>query len=187
MQGLNDIVNLINYNLRVNLLDKSKKFPGYKLFGVTQPITAEGQTFPGIFEQGGRYAGIDDRESFILYHKAGAVTIAELPRSGYGDSRTKYVTGTYGMNMIVWFNPKTCCINSDEILLALMAAIPESLDVADYSAVNLRINSAILNQQQVFQNEYKGVQYFLNPESSLLSIGYTIEGRFRKDCFNFCP
>jgi hypothetical protein len=185
MQGLKVFTDGVNDGIVTGILSKDTKFSGYKIFGIAELVTAEKQTFPSVFLKDGVYAGIDDRYPVIIYHRVNQVSISE-PGFGYGNVRSNTMQAAFSMVMVVYLDKKVTCITSDEFLLLLLTSIPEGLNVEDFQDVKIKIGSAVLNQQAVFQNEYKGVQFFLKPESSLLSVSYTIEGRFKKGCFYYC-
>jgi hypothetical protein len=190
MDGLNNIVSQLNRIFEDEIFKRSSAFNGYRVHGLTTLIKNGNpvQQFPAIFQnQDGQYAGVDDSVPLIIYHRAGGVTISENPTRNYGNNRSALLTASFNMTLVAYVDSKVTCVKDDELLLILLSAIPETIAVEPFDQVNLRVVSAILNPQQVFQTEYQGIGFFLNPESFLLSVNYTIESKFRRNCFNYCP
>lgn len=187
MQGVESIVKEINSAIAAYFADKHCfNISGCKFYGVSQSVDVEGKSYPAVFVKDGVYVGVDDSVPFSVYHKTGQATFSESLTGNFGDRRAKNINMILSMTAVFSVNGKLACMTSDELLLVLTSAFPETLSVADYSLVNVKINSAILNPQQVFQAEYKGSAYFLKPEQFLLSVNYTIESRYKKGCFNPC-
>lgn len=184
---LSSIVDSINKGIATELEKDNKKFGGYKLFGITELTMSGKQTFPACFlNSEGAYAGVDSNRPLIIYHRANTVNVGEDAGRSYGDLRSQIAVNTYQLQMIVYANVKKICSQPDDLLIFLQSVFPEQVKIDNFEQVNLKIVSAILNKQQVFGNEYKSVKYFLTPELSLFSVNYTIEGRFKKTCFNRC-
>jgi hypothetical protein len=54
-----------------------------------------------------------------------------------------------------------------------------------YSSIMLFINSANLNDMQVWAGEYSA-EYRLNAEQNFIQVNYTVEAAYLKGCFNNC-
>lgn len=188
MGVLKQIVDSINTGISTELAKNSRRFADYKIFGISESVTSGKQTFPAVFKnREGKYAGINSLKSIIVYHKAGNITTAVETNSGYGDKRARLLINSYRLEMVVFSNMEKTCLTPDELLIFLQSLFPETVAVNDFERVTVEVSSAILNKQQVFNNEYRGVQNFLTPELSLISVAYAIEGWFKKTCFNSCP
>jgi hypothetical protein len=192
MPVLNDTVQQINESLVSSLLSKSKRFQGAKLYGICEQAIKNGsqkETYPSVFDLSGdgKYVGIDDQQSLIIYHRKQTVSVSEdTTHKGYGDNAAGSIN-VYNLSMIVFFSRKKIGLESDELALFLQRHIPPEPTNKNFHYLSVTINSVILNSQQVFRTEYSNVDYFLKPEHALIAINYSLEGKPNLACFNSCP
>lgn len=180
---LNNFIPRINDELQ-------RLFPKGKIHGVAQSIVrtrgTEVEQLPGIVSKTGEigYVGIDDRFETIIYHKLSQITTRDstVIRS-VGDARAASVN-TFSLTMYVFIDETKTCIPADEVYLKILTGISESFMIEPYRSVLLRINSVILNTEQIFAAEYKGTAFKLPATAVLFSISYTIEATFLKGCFS---
>lgn len=183
MEGLKDIIEQINFNLRNSFIKNG--FGDLSFFGISETTTREDQQFPVFFATNqGTWSGFDDRKEVIIYHKLNSVQTTQSP-NGYGDKQGE-VINRYSMQLITYF--KSNKVKSDEMFAFIQAILPETIQLenSNFTYIRTSVLSAILNTMQVFNGEYKGITYTLKPEQSLINISYTIESRFKKGCFNCC-
>ena len=183
MEGVKDIVERINFYLKDSFIKNG--FGDLSLFGLSETVTREDQSFPVFFKTNqGTWAGFDDRKEIILYHKLNSVQTTQ-PQTGYGNNFGD-VVNRYSMNLVVYF--KSQKVKPDEMFAFIQAVLPESptIENSNFTYIRTSVLSAILNSMQVFNGEYKGITYTLKPEQSLINISYIIESRFKKGCFNCC-
>lgn len=166
---------------------------GIKLYGLAEAVLRVSgtvtETIPGIVENDGeiKYVGPDDLQSMIIYHKAAALNSRESAVvKGVGD-QPGAIQNLYSLSMFIWLNRKKTKLRPDELFLYVQANIPFKIEVDPYVQVFTRINSAVLNGQQVFESEFKGVDYKLPAHQSMLQINYTLESTFKARCFEKCP
>ena len=88
--------------------------------------------------------------------------------------------------MIVFLNRKRLAWTVDELFTYLQASIPNFFTLEPYKQIIFKINSAVLNDETVWAQEYSE-SYRLPPEHNLFQINYTVEAAFDKDCFINCP
>jgi hypothetical protein len=184
LEGVKDIVERINFYLRDSFIKNG--FGDLSLFGISETVTREEQSFPVFFKTNqGTWAGFDDRKEVILYHKLNSVQSSLNSANAYGDSFGEMVN-RYSMNLVVYF--KSQKVKPDEMFAFIQAVLPESptIENSNFTYIRTSVLSAILNTMQVFLSEYKGIAYSLKPEQSLINISYIIESRFKKGCFNCC-
>lgn len=170
-----------------------KLLSGIKVFGIAEAISrTRGETvevFPGVVGNDGEIKEVtpDDVESVLIYHKANALATAlsTLVR-GVGDQPNAFVNA-YAMSMIVYVDRKKTKLRPDELFLYIQANLPFQIKQEPYNIILTRINTVILNSQQVYDSEYKGVQNRLPANQSLMQINYTIESTFHQNCFEKCP
>jgi hypothetical protein len=185
VEGVKDIVHSINHAIHKSFLKNG--VANVFFYGLADTVTSKNQSFPVFFKKNdGTWAGLDDKKAVLGYHKINSVVSAPAGK-GYGDSSGE-VSNTYNMSLVVFFNSTKTKLMRDEMYAFLHAVIPEVLRTEDskFSYIRTSVSSAILNSQQVFQQEYRGIAYSLKPEHSLISISYLIESRFKKGCFNCC-
>lgn len=184
MEGLKDYISLIN-----DKVEKSLTSVGIKhilAFGIAENVVSKNQSFPVFFRgEDGTFAGFDDKMQVIIYHKTNSVQVA-VPQQTYGEGNNILIN-RYAAIMYVFFDTLSTGFQKDEMFTFLQSIIPEHMKGEKYSYIRTSITNAILNTQQVFSSEYRGVRYPLKPEQSLISISYTLEGKFKKGCFNCCP
>ena len=183
MEGLKDIVETINFNLKDSFIKNG--FGALSLFGISETTSRLDVSFPVFFATNqGTWAGFDDKKEVILYHKLNSVQTSQA-QTGYGDSFGEMIN-RYQMNLVVYF--KSQKVKPDEMFAFIQAVLPESpkKENSKFTYIRTSVLSAILNTMQVFNSEYKGIKYSLKPEQSLINISYTIESRFKKGCFNCC-
>lgn len=183
--GLNDILVQVNGPI-LAFLNAGPSFAGYLAFGLVTNAYRNGkpELYPvGFSKEGtGVYAGIDDEKPIIIYHKCDRLTPTKRIAK-YGDGKGEMIN-RYDMRMIIFHSRKALGIEADELYLLLQQVFPETVAVEPYTSVTLSIKNVILNPQQVFRNEYQGVNYFVKPEHSLMQIDYTIESILKPGCFN---
>jgi hypothetical protein len=181
MEGVKDIINNINEAM-INAFI-ANTISQTSAFGIADMVTGGPATFPVYFATNdGTWAGFDDRKHIILYHKFGTVQSRQV--KGYGDSND--INNTYTMSLVIYYNSTATKLRSDELFAFVQAVMPEKVTISPFNYIRNTISGAILNTQQVFSTEYKGIAYSLKPEQNLISINYTIETQFKKGCFSCC-
>jgi len=114
-----------------------------------------------------------------IYHRVSGATITYKP--GYGNTRT--TVDTFQVSAIVFNNENITKIKTDEIAMVIQSL----LQVLNIATVQILPTNIILNSQQIFATEYKGVPYALDEYKSLMQINYTVEITFKGNCFDLCP
>ncbi len=184
--SLNKFIEVINKPLETLI-------SGIKVFGLAEPIARTQwnvtEIIPGIVGNDGeiKYVGPDDLQNVIIYHKVNALaTRFSTQAKGYGDDLNA-IQNAYGLSMIVWLDRKKTNLKPDELFLYIQANLPVRITEEPYNQVLVSINSVILNGQQVYDSEFKGVENRLPANQTLMQINYTIESTFRIKCFEKCP
>lgn len=176
MRSIHDIVDLINTQL---VLPEHSK-----THGIGQTVLRGDDKLPAIVKQNGEaeYVGIDDRFSVRVYHKLNSVNIRRT--AGYGTSIP--IVNSYSLSMIIFSNRKLSKLFSDELLTLIQSQVPDSLGLKPYAQIVIALNSANLNDLQVYNQEYATKDYRLGPQNNLFQLNYTVEASFTKGCFNTC-
>lgn len=184
--SLNKFIEIINKPLE-------KLVKGIKVYGLAEAVTiktgSDTKTIPGIVANDGEIKEVspDDLQSVIIYHKAvGLVSRPSTKIKGYG-SDPNATDNLYTIAMIVWLDRKKTNLRPDELFLYIQANFPIRLQIEPYVYVAFQINNAILNGQQVYDSEFKGVVNKLPSNQTLMQINYTIESTFKIKCFEKCP
>ena len=196
MPYLKKIVDFINTELSNSLLN-TRRFQDKKIIGIAQAMPRKEkndiQLLPSYVDNNGegQYVGVDDDYSLIIYHKVNSVTVGKTASGGrYGDG-TGYDAHVAKMSMVVFGRRDRLELTNDELAIYLQANVPDAVDAPllkalQFKVANININDIVLNDLQVFQEEYQGFTYFLKPEQFLFKLNYSIESAFLKKCFANC-
>ncbi len=91
------------------------------------------------------------------------------------------------MSSIVFLNRRKVNLYADELFTVIQSQFPQSVVLEPYASITISFNNVILNDMQVYAQEYLSDTYRLTAEHNLFQINYTVEAAFSKDCFNTCP
>lgn len=152
--------------------------PGLKTYGVGQTATRDNNIVPYVDNT---YIGIDDTYPALLYHKQLSVSSTTVAGSGYGDE-LRDLQNTYQMAAILYFNENKCGQSADFIYTYIQAEITGILKTEGYKSVRVNVTSAILNDAQVWRQEYGESPYKLFGAQRLIQINYSIVIVFDKKC-----
>lgn len=144
-------------------------------------------TWPVEFDLNGEGADAtpDDRFVWSSYHRSISMSTSRMP-GGYGDNPGN-VKILHRMSLVIWAQQNKIEMSQDEISLLVHVAIPDRLKKEQHpgiTSVSFNITDVVLNIEQVFNEEFKNVDYFILPEHTLLKVNYTIESILSKACFN---
>lgn len=154
--------------------------PSGRFYNIASLVTRDTETLPA---EGEEYIGIDDIHPYQVYHKINGITIARQT-VGYGDNLKQIYT--YAMSMVIFLNNPSFA--PEDLLPILQAALPQQLKTDYTQRVSINFLSAILNDQQVFAQEYKNTSaYRLGPNQRLIQVNYSLEVLYKPGCFDICP
>ncbi len=128
-----------------------------------------------------KYIGIDDTYEAQIYHKQLTVNSTTVRGSAYGDSEAN-LQNTYGMALIVFFNEKKCGIKADELYTYIQSIITGVLKTEGYKSLRINVLNAILNDGQVWTQEYGQTPFRLAGPQRLIQINYNIVAVFETNC-----
>lgn len=168
-QSIRDIIQVINLAL-------DGVFKGGKLYGVATLIEREGISQPVVDEHG---VAFDDDYAVQMYHRLGNIGITYGP--GYGDTRK--IINTFAVSAFVFNNEKLTKTKTDVIAMIIQSV----LQTINITSVQVLPTQIILNSQQIFATEYRGIPYALDEYRSLMQINYTVEVTYKGICFDLCP
>lgn len=172
MRSIHDIVCEINNSIPLS---------GEK-YGIATPALRGEQVIPAINE---KYIGIDDSFPVRIYHKLNGMVSSIRPNTGYGDDIGDHVTA-FNMSMIVFNNQLLSKLKPDQMVLFLQVNTPRRVSSDTFKKIAITYNNAILNDAQVFSQEYGSTEYRLKLNQNLIQINYTVEATYLYGCFAKC-
>lgn len=172
---LHSIVDYINSRVKEIL-------PKAKLFATARTASRDDNILP-VTDTGEfiKYAGVDDIHPVIVYHKHLSISTANAPRSGFGDNISDLVN-TNQMAMIVFLDEKKTGLKASELYTIIQAQITGILKIEGYKGVRIGVSSAILNDAQVWAQEYGNIPLRLTASQRLIQIGYSVVMTLDKNC-----
>lgn len=163
-----------------------------QILGLAQLVRREREdnkreTWPAVYAGKGdlTYAGFDDKFDLCTYHRALNMNVTKAAEQTYGDDN-KLILLSHSMSMVMCGDREKLGMNADQLALLMQFAFPATLEVLPkhFYNVNINITNVVLNEAQVFNEEFLNVEPFLGPEHVLLKCNYTIESTINKRCFN---
>jgi hypothetical protein len=157
---------------------------GSKVYGIAKTALKDEKLLPYLVEEG-KYVGVDDTYPMMVYHKEQSLSSANVARSGYGDNLSD-LSNTYGMSLIVFFDEKKTGVKADELYTLIQARITGILKLEGYKSIRVGVSNAILNDGQVWRQEYGDAPFKLFASQRLIQIGYSVVMTLDKNCFPKC-
>lgn len=156
--------------------------PGMRAYGLARTAAKDDRILPITFEGDWIYAGVDDVYPMQVYHKHLTIQSANVPGSGYGDNISN-LANTNAMAMIIFLDEIKTGIKADELYTLIQSKVTGILKFEGYKSVRVGVSNAILNDAQVWVQEYgANVPLRLNPSQRLLQIGYSVIMTLDKNC-----
>lgn len=162
-----------------------------KIFPIAQTIEfvsgSEKVRMPGVINSDGEitYAGIDDVNSLMIYHKLSSATISQLTNGRgdhFGDLRNTFNISTYA-----YWDTTKLKLSHDQILMLLQSRLPVVVNgLKDIKQAVIRQATANVNTLQIFNAEYI-IEKPLPPTMQILQLNYIVEITFNSQCFRQCP
>jgi hypothetical protein len=173
MLSILDITGFVNSKVE-------KIMPGLKPYGIAKTAIKGDGLAPYTDE---KYIGIDDTFKAQAYHKQLTINSATIANSGYGDDEAD-LQNTFGMALIIYFNEEKCGFSADKLYTFIQSAITGRLKSKGFKSVRVSVSSAILNDAQVWAQEYGATQYKLAGPQRLIQVNYTIVMVYDKECIS---
>ena len=163
-----------------------------KVFGITQSVyreSSDGIDFmPGIVNNNGEviYAGIDDINSLLIYHKTFSSSLSYKNNNGFGDTRQNEDSISFGL-IICWDLRKIFIQNADMLLL-IRSRMPQMIKgIPNIKYANIIPQGSILNTKQIFESEYSFDKDYLLPlYINFIQINYSIQFGYNPECIEKC-
>lgn len=171
MLSIIDITQWVNENL-------CKIMPGVKTYGIAKLAVKGDGTAPYVDE---KYVGIDDTFTAQAYHRQLSISSTTVPNNAYGDT-DQSLQNTYGMALMIFFNEEKCGFSADKLYTFIQSSITGRLKSEGYRSVRVGVTSAILNDAQVWAQEYGAAPYKLAGPQRLIQVNYTIVMVYNPEC-----
>lgn len=134
----------------------------------------------------GKYVGIDDVNSLIMYHKLNNATSAQVPNSGKGDNPAD-LTNSYGMALVIFWDRRKLDKMQDDMMVLVQANIPILITgMPDIKTTRVRVTSSVLDSLQVYTQEYQSENPKLPANILMMQMNYTIDLTFNPACIKAC-
>lgn len=173
MLSVNDTVTWANERIQPLI-------PGLKTYGIAKTAAKGDNIAP--YTAGG-YVGIDDTFTSQLYHKYNGITSAVVAGTGYGDDPAS-LQNTNSMSMFVVFNEEKCGFTADQLYTYIQASITGDLKSKGMRSARVSVVNAILNDGQVWAQEYGATPFKLKDSQRLIQINYSIVLVFDQSCIS---
>lgn len=162
------------------------------ILGLAQRVyrqTSDGVEYmPGIVKSDGEivYAGIDDINSLLIYHKINSSNLSFTPKGGYGDTRES--EDSLQCNCIAAWDSRKINLHHADMLLLLRSRVPQEIKgIENIKRIIIVPSSALLNTKAIFESEYAFDENYLLPNYiNFVQLNYTIVIRYDQQCINKC-
>jgi len=188
MPFLNEITKRFNEKLITETLGKaifqSGRFEGLAYSAIATDKDGKVSMSPFVFNEAKEpiSVSIDDTYPIICYHK--------LVGNTYTRSRTdeKNYTCVSNMELIVYAKQNRIKADMETLETAIVMNFPSNIlnENLKVSQINIILQSTNINAMDVFNKEYRNIDYMLGENDILFSVKYSIESQFRKGCFTIC-
>lgn len=188
-------IELINDIMKRSSALSNELFAGAMFYGLAQIETETDddgdRRFPITFNESGMpiSVGIDDRPPLLLYHRH-IGSAFESVRSDYGDTNDR-IKESAEMIMVVYGNRSRLRMSAESLSSLINLATPTNIDQTLLSGIKIDAMNVVLNRietdaQNVFNDEFAGVDFTISANEIMFKVNYSIATQFRRDCFNFC-
>lgn len=145
--------------------------------GIAEPIIIDEvgeaeQTRPAIIDENGEINSdlFDDRYPIGFYHKLSGKTFVSTTQMGYGDA----IAYTEESDMFMVVFGLRSVIHANDLEQRISHIIQHTQAKKGGKSTYCILKSVLCDRTQVFANEFKGVQFFLQPNIFLFRINYKI-------------
>lgn len=181
-----EIIKRINTELSDSLQLNDMKV---KYLGLVEMVYREASdeiNYPAVIDYKGNEVAVpDDNYDMIIYHRMTSQPTYEH-QAGFGDTDDETETTT--IIMVVWANAKRLKKDKTTLLEIVAAKLPTEITAFGDYIYNIRIEKKGLqtDSKVLFNQEYKGVEYRIDPEHLLAGVNYTIDNYYNRACLSLC-
>lgn len=182
MPFINDIIIKVNDQIQSHVAIKDFQC---KLMGLATLVDREKESAPYVIDgKANEQAVMDDNYDLVIYHRITDVGYQE--RTGFGDYDDEVETAN--VRMVIWANPKSLHTNKENLLQILSSRIPQFITPFNDNiySITLRNRGLLMDSKSLYNQEYNGVDYRLDPEHLFAGVTYTIETDYNKQCLTMC-
>lgn len=196
MAKISTISGIINTALKSEVFNTSR-FQGGKFYEVadlvSEPIKDVIISRPCTVDNDGECTpiGLDDTYPFQIYHRIISLNNSPTITDNYGDGSTWYKQ-TAQMVLILSTDRGKIQMEAEDLVSLILVNMPSKIPQATLTSLGLysvdiyASGEAIIDNEIVYNREFRNVEYLLKPNSVLYSISYTIEIVFSKNCLPPC-
>lgn len=185
------IVTYINTVLKANQFS-SARFQAGRFDAIAELVEdEEGETKPGVVDEYGdvTYVGIDDTNSFQVYHRVIQPTTEWDSENDFGNLRN--IIETTSMLMVVMGDRSRLKLTAEDIKTGIVAALPLELPDSQLNILGLKTANIIpgnfnWDKTEVYRNEYNVREGSLKTNHFMFSFSYQIETVIDQSCFTLC-
>jgi hypothetical protein len=189
--NLAGIIDILNVKINEALNCKADGGVVYGIAEQTVRKTDNGQqVFPTVYDNdgNGKDVTVDDNFPFIVYHRLINKSYQYPQIKSFGNPK-EYVQETSEITTLVYAKRSYLKINAEQVESIIKLSVPATLSTIQLNDLQLKScnilhSSSILDTQTNFNNEYRGFDTFLSSEEIFISLRFTIESVFKKDCLD---
>jgi hypothetical protein len=189
--NLAGIIDILNVKINEALNCKADGGVVYGIAEQTVRKTDNGQqVFPTVYDNdgNGKDVTVDDNFPFIVYHRLLNKSYQYPQIKSFGNPK-EYVQETSEITTLVYAKRSYLKINAEQVESIIKLSVPATLNTIQLNDLQLKScnilhSSSILDTQTNFNNEYRGFDTFLSSEEIFISLRFTIESVFKKDCLD---
>jgi PKD repeat protein len=192
--NLAGIVHILNVKIHEAL---NCKTDGGVVYGIAEQTVRKSDTaqqvFPTVYDNhgNGKDVTVDDNYPFIVYHRLLSKSYQYPQVKSFGNPK-EYVQETSEITTLVYAKRQYLKINAEQVESIVKLSVPATLNTVqlsdlDLKSCNILHSSSVLDTQTNFSNEYRGFDTFLSSDEIFISLRFTIETVYKKDCLDkFC-
>lgn len=185
------VVSIINESIKQAL---DCKVQGGAVYGIAEQTIRQTdniqQVFPTVYDNDGhgKDVTVDDTYPFIVYHRLLNKSYSYPQVKSFGNPK-EYIQETAEYVCVVYAKRSYLKMTAEQVETLVKVSIPATLTNTQLQQLQLKSaviqhNSSVLDTQTNFNNEYRGVESRLGSEEVFITLRYTIETVFKKDCLN---
>jgi hypothetical protein len=185
------VVSIINESIKQAL---DCKVQGGAVYGIAEQTIRQTdniqQVFPTVYDNDGhgKDVTVDDTYPFIVYHRLLNKNYSYPQIKSFGNPK-EYIQETAEYVCVVYAKRSYLKMTAEQVETLIKVSIPATLTNQQLQQLQLKSaviqhNSSVLDTQTIFNNEYRGVESRLGSEEVFITLRYTIETVFKKDCLN---
>jgi hypothetical protein len=198
MPYLKQIAQAINLELKTNVFS-DKRFASAEYYDIAYQLQVDNRedkllSCPCVPKATvGEYYEMlfNDGIAFTAYHKILNSSYAEAENPKFGRAKTN-IKATATMQMVFLINRQIVKILPEEFESVLVTNFVSGKETSfssvstAMSGIKILPSSTQLDYTALWNSEFKGYEFNVNADRSMMGLTYTIESDFKTGCFNLC-